>query len=102
MQVRARTFNCTRRNAPARPLHRRASRPVTCYAQAVHAPEAGRRRVLLGLLTLPGLAVMPAEATPLQDLTRTLLRPEVSNVDAVVALMDARSTLKQIAVSLSI
>lgn len=63
-----------------------------------HATEAGRRTVLLGLLSLPGLVAMPSKATPLQDLTRTLVRPEVSTVDAVVALMDAKSTLKQIAV----
>ncbi len=50
-------------------------------------------------LLLPAIPARPASATALQDLARPFIRPELSELDAVVVMMDARSTLKDIAVS---
>ena len=46
-----------------------------------------------------GAAGAPAaHASPVQDLARGFLRPDVAPLDAVVVLMDAKSTLKEIQV----
>jgi hypothetical protein len=64
--------------------------------------EISRRGLLAGLsaaglLSSSLLQPQAAAANPLEDIARQLTRPEITPLDAAVALLDARATLKEMA-----
>lgn len=88
-------------------LARRNSSLVTATKSAATCPTdigISRRSALLksagmGLgACLSLLPAQPVQAAGVADLARGFLRPELTPIDAVVILMDAKSTLKEIAV----
>lgn len=68
----------------------------------MQAAEVSRRGLLAGL-SVAGLVAsccqpLPAAANPLEDIARQITRPaDITPLDAAVALLDARSTLRDMA-----
>ncbi len=50
-----------------------------------------------GLLGSSFVQPQPAAANPLEEIARQLTRPEITPLDAAVALLDARATLREMA-----
>jgi hypothetical protein len=64
--------------------------------------EVSRRGLLAGLsaaglISSSFLQPQAAAANPLEDIARQLTRPDITPLDAAVALLDARATLKEMA-----
>lgn len=94
---------------PSRPSCFTNVRPTATAVERSHQqhgstmPAELSRRGLLAGLSAAGLVsssfLQPqaAAANPLEDIARQLTRPEITPLDAAVALLDARATLKEMA-----
>eukprot|EP00877_Chromochloris_zofingiensis_P009844 jgi/Chrzof1/5112/Cz15g11250.t1 len=95
----------TRAATSRRMAYASSSNTCSSSSSSYHGTQCTRRELITGMpmfLALSAAASMAAPvaavASPLQDITRLVLRPDtLTSQDAVVALLDARSILKEIA-----
>ncbi|GLI62887.1 hypothetical protein VaNZ11_005675 [Volvox africanus] len=67
-----------------------------CNNTTVVSAQFRRTIVLTALSGMPKLALQPAAADVLRDALRDFTRPDITAKDAVVILLDAQSTLREI------